>query len=287
MRVNGIDLHLSVEGSGFPCLVPRSVNTSVMERTFSARLRKKMQLIIFDFRGCGGSGGSLAGSDLDDLLADIDGLRAALGHERIGFLGWSMLSLVGMDFALSYPDSVSRLILIGALPRWPDADSYWETVASPERKARLAENLARLEDSGVEPLPPGAPESDQHVRRQAMTLRYAAYGPRYWYDPTFDCAPLYAEDEWDVAQLDWLVEQLMPRHRDTGAIAGIRPPTFLAQGVWDFNCPPTPWAGVLHTFRDCTYRAFERSGHYPFYEESDLFDTALLEWLAGPRPSEQ
>ena len=115
MRVNGIDLHVTVEGEGrFPCLVPRPANTSVLERTFSARLREKVQLIIFDPRGCGRSGGSLADCDLDDLLADIDGLRAALGHERIGFLGWSILSLVGMDFALAFPDSVSRLILIGA-----------------------------------------------------------------------------------------------------------------------------------------------------------------------------
>lgn len=42
----------------------------------------------------------------------------------------------------------------------------------------------------------------------------------------------------------------------------------------------------MPTFHDCTYRAFERSGHYPFYEEADLFDTALLEWLAASRPSE-
>ncbi len=287
VHVNGIDLHYTVEGEGFPCLVPRPAGTSIIERTFSVQLREKLQLIIFDPRGCGRSGGSLAECDLDDLLADIDGLRAALGHERIGFLGWSIFSLVGMNFALAYPDSTSRLILIGAVPTLSEwDDGYWDTVASPERKAHLAENLARLERSGVEPLPPGAQEPDQLVRRRAQTPRYAAYGPRYWYDPTFDCAPLYADDEWDLAQLDWLWTQLAPRHRDAAAIAGVKPPTFLAQGVWDFNVPPTRWAGVLPSFRDCTYRAFERSGHYPFYEEPDLFDTALLEWLAAPRPTE-
>ncbi len=90
-----------------------------------------------------------------------------------------------MDFALAYPDSMSRLILIGALPNFSEwDDGYSDTVASPERKAHLAENLARPERSGVEPLPPGAPEPDQRVRRRAQTLRYAAYGPRCWYDPT-------------------------------------------------------------------------------------------------------
>jgi proline iminopeptidase len=285
MRANGVDLHYTVEGDGFPCLVPRPIGTSIIERTFSTQLREKLQLIIFDPPGCGRSAGNLAELDLEGLLAGIDGLRAALGHERIGFLGWSICSLIGLDFALAYPDSVSRLILVGAVPylgAWDD--SYWDTIASPERKARLAENLTRLEQSGVEPLPPGAPEPDQQVRARAQPLRYAAYGPRYWYDPTFDCASLYAEDEWDVAQLDWLGAQLVPRHPDAAAIAGVTTPTFLAQGVWDFNCPPTRWADVLPTFHDCTYVAFERSGHYPFYEEPELFASTLLQWLAAPRP---
>lgn len=275
-RVNEIDLHYTVEGRGFPCLVPRALDTSIAERTLSARLREELQLIFFDFRGCGRSGGTLDDTDLDQLLADIDGLRQALGHARIGFLGWSILSLIGLDFALTYPDSLTRLILIGGLPRVGETDdSYWAMVASPERKAQLAANTARLAQSGVESLPPG----------RAQTLRYAANGPRYWYDQTFDCAPLYADDEWDMAQWDWLVRELGPRHRDTAAIAGVTPPTFLAQGVWDFVCPPTRWAAVLPTFRDCTYRAFERSGHYPFYEERERFDAALLDWLATPRPA--
>jgi len=95
---------------------------------------------------------------------------------------------------------------------------------------RLAENLARLESSGVESLPPGAPEPDQLVRRSAQTLRYAAYGPRYWYEPTFDCAPLYTDDVWDMAHVDWLAAQLGPRHPDAAAIAGVKPPPSWRKG---------------------------------------------------------
>jgi hypothetical protein len=31
---------------------------------------------------------------------------------------------------------------------------------------------------------------------------------------------------------------------------------------------------------------FERSGHYLFSKERDLFDTTLMEWLADPHPTE-
>ena len=83
------------------------------------------------------------------------------GMSGSGSLAGRSAALVGMDFGLAYPDSISRLILIGELPCWPDweDDSHWEAIASPERMARLAENLARLEGSGVDPLPTGAPET--------------------------------------------------------------------------------------------------------------------------------
>ncbi len=100
----------------------------------------------------------------------------ARSHERIGFLGWSIFSLVGLDFALAYPDSVSRLILIGALPSLGSADDGdWDTVASPERKARLAENL---------PESNGAAWSPCHPARQNLTNLSAAGHSRCGMPPT-------------------------------------------------------------------------------------------------------
>jgi proline iminopeptidase len=113
-----------------------------------------------------------------------------------------------------------------------------------------------------------------------MPLRYAADAPRYFHDPTFDPLPLYEGDEWDVPFAERLGAQLAARHPDTTPILDIATPTFLAQGVWDFVAPPIEWHDVIGTYRDCTYRAFERSGHYPFVEEQDLFDAKLIEWLS-------
>ena len=49
--------------------------------------------------------------------------------------------------------------------------------------------------------------------------------------------------------------------------------------MFDSAAVPTAW----HKFKDLlpnhTYRAFEKSGHYPHFEEQARFDATLLEWL--------
>ena len=61
----------------------------------------------------------------------------------------------------------------------------------------------------------------------------------------------------------------------------LKAPVFLALGRYDYLVPPAYlWEKVRHKFKDLTVRVFERSSHAPQFEESDLFDKELLEWIA-------
>jgi len=60
-------------------------------------------------------------------------------------------------------------------------------------------------------------------------------------------------------------------------------PVFIAQGVFDFAAPPHAWAGELEKLPNATYRAFERSGHYPQLDEREPFGEAVAGWLGRGR----
>jgi pimeloyl-ACP methyl ester carboxylesterase len=241
-----------------------------MERTLSSRLDDHFQFIFFDMRGSGRSGGSVVDCTLEQVLADLDGLREALGHEKIAIIGWSMISLLAIDLAVAFPERISHLILIGGLTHFGQSDDrYWDMLASSERKTILEQNNANLAARTPTDLPAS----------RVVALQYAANGPRYWCDPTFDCLPLYGDDEWDVTLLGQMVQILQARHPEPSVIEGVSTPIFLAQGVWDFVCPPLTWYELIATYPDCTYHAFERSGHYPFYEEQDAFNDKLIAWI--------
>jgi proline iminopeptidase len=55
-------------------------------------------------------------------------------------------------------------------------------------------------------------------------------------------------------------------------------PRFIALGKYDFVDPYTLWKGY-DNIPGITIRIFEKSGHTPQLEESELFDKELLEWI--------
>ncbi|MFD1211570.1 alpha/beta hydrolase [Arthrobacter sp. GCM10027362] len=67
-------------------------------------------------RKCAAKTGPVLGH-VDTLSAakDMDILRAALGEEKLNYLGWSYGTFLGAEYAELFPDRVGRLVLDGAL----------------------------------------------------------------------------------------------------------------------------------------------------------------------------
>lgn len=106
-----------------------------------------------------------------------------------------------------------------------------------------------------------------------------------FYDPAYDCPPLWAgHDELspEVFERFWGRGGQFATFSAERSFPQITCPVFVAQGVFDFVCPPLAWEGALEKLTDATYQAFERSGHYPQMEEREAFDAVLLAWLKRP-----
>ena len=83
-------------------------------------LEADFTLVLHDYRGSGRSG--TASSDTYDfahLADDLDHLRRELGHPKIDLMAHSMGVWVALTFALSHPESLDRLILVGGSPVSP------------------------------------------------------------------------------------------------------------------------------------------------------------------------
>ena len=63
------------------------------------------------------------------------------------------------------------------------------------------------------------------------------------------------------------------------ALKAMSCPIFLALGRYDYFNPPHLWEKYREYASDLTVRIFEKSGHTPQLEESDLFDEAFFSWL--------
>jgi proline iminopeptidase len=272
---NGVRLHYLVEGSGHPLYIPSLAGTPIYERTFSQRLRGRLQLVFIELRAGRADVSDAATVTFERILDDLDTVRNELGHDRIAVLGHSHHSLLALGYAERFPAQTTHVITVGGAAGNHDAAertaAYWDLLASPERKNILAEQLARF----------AAHEQPDWEFTQRMVARYVANGPRFWADPRFDCTALWEghTNNAEIVQRFWGVPGEFSRYDPSLSFPKVTAPVFIAAGVWDFGDVPTNWQGVKELLPQHTYHAFEQSGHYPHYEEQARFDAALIAWF--------
>ncbi|MXQ13693.1 alpha/beta fold hydrolase [Microvirga makkahensis] len=271
----GFDLAYSVEGQGTPAIV---IGSAVYyPRTFSQNLRRSLQLVFVDHRGFAKTSKDLQPSDyeLDVVLDDIDLARRHFGHEKMIVMGHSGHGYMALEYAKRYPQHVSHVVMIGTGPSHGAAhqeasERYWQESVCPERKAKLAGDLALL---------PAEIEAAPEKRFVTFCIRL---GAKSWYDHGFDAAALWEGVHVNMPVIDHLWGETF---RDLDVRQGLERldiPVFLALGRYDYLVAPyATWDAYRGCFRDLTVRVFEKSGHTPQLEESALFDAELLRWLAA------
>lgn len=105
---------------------------------------KRYHIILLDQRGCGRSlpFGAIAGNTTDDLIADLEAIRAKLRLDKWLLFGGSWGATLALLYASKYPDRVLGMVLRGVfLARLRDSDWFSNSGAPrlyPELYAQLS-----------------------------------------------------------------------------------------------------------------------------------------------------
>lgn len=274
----GFDLGYRIEGTGQNTLV---IGSSIYyPRLFSQHLRKHLRLIFADMRAFAPSPRfeiSL-NFDLNLLLDDIECIRRQLNLGKIIIVGHSGNAFLALEYAKKYPENVSHVVMIATSPDFSDqskkaADEYWEEAASADRNAALVAWLDKCPDERYEIVP----------LNQRFIWNYIRHSPRIWYDFHFDPTQLWQGVNVNMPIFEYVWGTLFKEIDITKGLDAFNKPVFLALGRYDFIVAPTgAWDSVSRKFKNLTISVFEKSGHSPFYEEAELFDSKLLDWLSCP-----
>jgi proline iminopeptidase len=270
---DGFNLQYRIEGEGRPVLVVGSA--LYYPRCFSANLRRHLKLAFMDHRGFapGNACTDKARYALSLLIDDIERVRSELGLGEVVILGHSGHGFMALEYAKAYPRHVSHVVMLNVAPDYSPAghaaaERYLEESVCPERKTLLAQNMAKL------------PAAIAAAPEKAFVTYCLLTGPKSWFDPAYDAAPLWEGVETNMTMFDHVWGEIFRDIDITRGLAALDKPVFLGLGRHDFLVPPPwRWEAVREEFRDLTIRVFERSSHAPFLEEPALFDAELLGWL--------
>ena len=145
--VNGTEIHVVRGGNGPPLLVIHGgpmLDHGYLKASL-ASLADTREVILFDLRLNGRSAPQVdpASVRLDTLVADVEGVRAALGLEEVDVLAHSFGGLLGVLYAARWPERVRRLVLVSPMALsaalWQEEERTLASALTPEFQARQQE----------------------------------------------------------------------------------------------------------------------------------------------------
>ena len=275
--LNGVDIHYTVRGSG-PPLVAHSGGPGFDARSWDdfAGIDAFFTVIAIHPRGSGLSGP--APNDayrLADYAADLEALVRYLGLEKPALMGWSHGGMVAQQFAVTYPDALSKLILFDT------AANLMDSLGDLEASVQAFRDQPWFEDSyaALQKEWAGDYETDEDMARlwaaemkfyfREFDSRAEAYHERTK-DLPISITPLRVFNEQEAETFD-----LRPRLNE------IAVPTLVIVGRHDFITNVTMAEEMVSRIPDARLELFEDSGHYALVEEPEKFRRVLKEFVLG------
>lgn len=137
VRINGVLLHYRLAGPADAPAIALVNSLGTDARIWDgviARLATRYRLLSFDMRGHGLSDTPSGPYGLDDHIADLTGLLAHVGIDRLALAGVSVGGIIAQGFALRVPERLTGLVLCNTAPKVGDQAGWNDRMAVVERQ---------------------------------------------------------------------------------------------------------------------------------------------------------
>ena len=273
--LNGVQIHYSVRGKG-PVLIAHSGGPGADARDWDdfAKIDDFVTIVAIHPRGSSLSGPAAGDAYLlPDYASDVESLRVHLGLDKPILMGWSHGGMVAQQYAFTYPDSLSMLILFDTSAYFGEfLNDVEAAVQEFMNEPWYAESLAALKKEWA-----GEYETDEDMGRlwqQEKKFYFKKFDARAlaYYEKTKDSlikvAPLRVFNEKEAAAFD-----LRPQ------LKKIKVPTLVIVGRHDFITNVAMAGEMVKHIPDAHLEVFEESGHYGFVEEPGKFYRVVKEFV--------
>jgi proline iminopeptidase len=265
--LNGVRIHYTVRGSG-PDMIAHSGGPGMDARTWDdfAGIDDFATVVAMHPRGSGLSEAAQGDAYLlPDYAADVQALRLHLGLDKPIVMGWSHGGMVAMQCAITYLDSLSRLILVDTSAYFGEFLGDIEgAVQAFKEELWFDKSFAALKAEWA-----GAYQTDEDMAllwAEEMKFYFKRFDERAqsYHERTRDLpvriASLKTFNEKEAASMD-----LRPH------LHKIKVPTLVIVGRHDFITNVAMAEEIVKHIPDARLEIFENSGHYVMVEEPEKF----------------
>jgi proline iminopeptidase len=269
-EVNGTKLFHVESGRGIPFIAVHGGlgYDHAYLRNALAPAEDLARVIYFDQRGNGRSDPvPMSTITFEQLAADIDALREEFGFDRIGVIGHSYGGFVAQQYATTYPDRVSHLVLLSTSPGAFEATDA--ELAERGDRSWIGPQVQAALDSFAGPAP---------STNEEFLARIPQIAPAY---ARGDAAVIAAELGRAIVNVDALKRgfEILRGWSVVDKLDSITAPTLVACGRHDLLTTPECSARLASAIPNAELAWFENSGHFPWLEEPQAFNNRLRDFL--------
>ncbi len=253
-----MELHYQSFGAGPPLIILHGLfGSSNNWRTFAEKAGERFRVLAVDQRNHGSSPHSEEFS-IPAMAEDLRRFLVGRGLSQPSVLGHSMGGKTAMEFALRYPLSVDRLIIVDIAPReYPPAhDEILEAMAALDLSSYS--NRAAIEDALARRLP------DMRVRQFVLTNLKRHTGGRY---------------EWKI-NLDVLRRKYGEVTKAQSSDTPFPGPALFIKGELSPYVREEDLPGIRRLFPAALVRVIPGAGHWVHVDRPGEFLSAVLEFLS-------
>jgi proline iminopeptidase len=275
--IRDVSLFVKVVGQGYPLLLmhggPGLDYTTMLPLQ---PLADQFTLVFYDHRCNGRSeGADVSSMTFENLTADADALRQRLGFDKWAVIGHSFGGNVALEYALRYPQSLSRLVLMNT-----GGDQWWVNQNAPEILAKRGYRASTV----------------QAARR----FYNGQVTPGEFLPTIMKFSSAYSYHNSPLGLVKELILGHMPKTRPEALIFGytqllnnwtvmdrlseITVPTLIVAGRYDFLFPPEHQAILADRLPNADLVLIERAGHNPHMEQQTEVIEAIRRFLTPSSP---
>jgi pimeloyl-ACP methyl ester carboxylesterase len=275
--IRGVSLFVKIMGQGYPVLLMHGGPGLDYKTMLPLEpLADQFSLVFYDHRCNGQSeGAEISSMTWENLTADADGLRQALGFEKWAVLGHSFGGNVALEYALRYPQSLSHLILMDT-----GGDQWWVNQNAPRLLAKrgYSEDIVKAAHRFYS----GEITPDEFVSISMMLSKAYNYDNSIFsmdegFDP--DLMPKFKPEAliYGYSKLlkDWTVMDRLDE---------VKVPTLVMAGRHDFLFPPEHQAILADRLPNARLEIIEQAGHNPHMEQQTETIRIIREFISSTKP---
>lgn len=278
MAIRGISMNVKVVGHGYPMVCMHGGPGADLHTMMSLKpLADQFTLVFYDHRCNGRSeGAEVTTMTMDNLTADAEALRQALGYEKWAVLGHSFGGKVALEYALGYPQSLSHLLLVntGGDYRWARENAS-KVLAKRGFSPDIVELARRFLNGQIEP----------NEMFPALMKLGKAYSPHI--------SPLQMphmiitglQTKLQPEALIFGETQVLKNWTVMDRLGEIDVPTLVIAGREDFIYPPEHQEELALGIPNARLELIDRAGHNPHDEQPAEVQRLIRKFLVYVNPS--